>query len=136
MLWYGLIRHGRDLISLNRSGPRNNSDSFLPLVKHLLVVCFLPAGLRVLNLVVLPLEPARLLFVSHLFFHEVLGTIFPVDAGGIPFSWTFNYGSHLGECRNLALSGVFLVVAMRIEDVTHFDELKVSFELGSDFGLG
>lgn len=106
---------------------RTDSAPFLPLGQQFLVVRFLPTCLLVLYLVILPLETSCLLFVAHLFLHKILGTFFSIQACRVPFGRTLDNSAHLRERRDFAFSSVLLVMAMWIENVSHFDELEVAF---------
>jgi len=66
------------------------SAFLLSLLLQLLVVSLLATCLGVLNLVVLPLEATGLLLIPHLFFHEILGPVFLVDATRVPLRRTFD----------------------------------------------
>ena len=104
------------------------SASLFPLLLQLLVVSLLAARLGILNLVVFPLEATSLLLIPHLFFHEILGSVFPVDATRVPLCRAFDDGAQLRKCRNFTLATVLLVVSMGIEDITHLDKLEISFQ--------
>jgi len=104
------------------------SASLLPLLLKFLVMSFLAARLRMLDLSVLPLEATGLLLVSHLLVDEILGPVLSVNATRVPFCWPLKYGADLRESRHFAFSRILLVMSVRIEDVSHFDKLEIAFE--------
>lgn len=79
-------------------------------------MCLLSTSLRLLDLIVLPPQPTRFLFCGHGFFNKGASTILLINSRAIPLSGTFDYRSDLREAGYLALSRVFLVVSMRVED--------------------
>lgn len=88
-------------------------------------------GLRLLDLAIFPLEPPSLFFGGHGLLHEVVRSVFLVDSRAKELGWAFNDRSCLGKRWNLALSVVFLVMSVGIENRSHLDELKIALQLRS-----
>jgi hypothetical protein len=71
---------------------------------------FLPTGLRNLDLIIFPLETPTLLLDRPGFFDKILCPVLLVDPRAIPFCRPLDHGPNLGECRDLALATVLLIV--------------------------
>ena len=101
----------------------------LPLHHKLLVMRLLAACLRILDLVVLPLEPPILLFAVHCFLDKVLRSVLLIDAGRVEFGRAFDDGADLRELRDLGFLGAgLLVVPVWVEDGAHLQHLQVALE--------
>lgn len=111
-------------------------DAALPFVLLRLVVCFLPARLLVLNLTILVFESACLLLSSEDFLCKCSLALFVLDATSKEFCWPLLNGAHLTILWSFHWPVVLFVVAMRIEHISHLDELNIAFELGSHLSLG
>ena len=111
-------------------------DPTLPLRFQRLVKSHLPARLRNLQLTILLLEPPSLLLTSKNFLNKGLLALFVLDPAREELSRTFDDSPDLTVLRRLHLSAVLFVVAVRVEHVTHLQELQVSLELGCKIGAG
>ena len=107
----------------------------LPLIQQALVVCLFAVRLLPLDLIVLPLKVTGLPLSSHSLFHKSFRPILLVDPRAIPFCRAFKDCSYLREGRNLGLARRLLVMAVWIENGSHFDQLQVALQLWSQHCL-
>ena len=111
-------------------------DTTLALRLEVLVESLLATAFLGLHLGILLLEATALLFSSKDLFDESAFAILVLDSGRQVLRRTLDDGTDLAVLGCLHLASVLLVVTMRVEDVTHLQELQVSLELGCEIGAG
>ena len=99
---------------------------------ELFVMRLLSTCLSILQLAVLLLESFGLLLASQDLLNEGLLPLALLDAAREELGRTLDNGANLAVLGRLHLARLFLVMAMRIEDVAHLQELKVTLELGCE----
>lgn len=126
--WSGVDRHLSTLGSL--------LDTTFPLVFESFVERLLSARLLILQVTILLLEAASFLLSSKYLLDEGPLPLLVLDAAAVELSRTFLDGANLTVFWRLHLAALLSVVTMWVKDITHLEELQVSFELGSEVGLG
>ena len=111
-------------------------DTTLALSLEVLVESLLSTALLGLDFAVLLLEASGLLLAGKDFLHESALAVLVLDSGGEVLGRALDDGTDLAVLRCLHLAAVLLVVAMRVKDVTHLQELQISLELWGEVGLG
>lgn len=97
--------------------------AFVSLCLQRLVVGLLATRFGCLDILVLPLETASVLFLGDNLLQHGLLAVLVLQAAAVELSGAFDYGTDLGECGNVALLVVLLVVALRVKDVPHLEKL-------------
>jgi hypothetical protein len=110
-------------------------DTTLALSLEVFVESLLSTALLGLHFAVLLLEATGLLLAGKDFLHEGALAILVLNPGGEVLGRALDDGTDLAVFRRLHLTTVLLVVAMRVEDVTHLQELQISLELRGKVGL-
>ena len=110
-------------------------DTTLALSLEVLVESLLSTALLGLHFAILLLEAPVLLLASKDFLHESALAVLVLDSGGEVLGRALDDGTNLAVLRRLHLATVLLVVAMRVEDVTHLQELQISLELRGEIGF-
>lgn len=110
-------------------------DTTLPLSFELLVVVLATTALLALDFAVLAPETTGLLFTGKYLFNKVAFPVLLLDPASEVFGGAFDDSANLTVLGSLHLAAIFLVVAMRVEDITHFQELQVALELGCEVGF-
>jgi hypothetical protein len=111
-------------------------DTTFALRLEVLVESLLAAALLGLHLGILLLEAAALLFSGKDLFDEGAFAVLVLDSGRQILGGTLDDGTDLAVLGCLHLAAILLVVAVRIKDVTHLQQLQVSLELGCEVGAG
>jgi hypothetical protein len=111
-------------------------DTTLSLRLEVLVESLLAAAFLGLHLGILLLEAATLLLSGKDLFDESAFAVLVLDSGRQVLRRTLDDGTDLAVLGCLHLAAILLVVAVRVEDVTHLQELQVSLELGCEIGAG
>ena len=95
--------------------------AFVSLRFHRLVVRLLAALLRRLDILVLALETAAVLFLGDNLLQHGLLALLVLQTAAVELSSAFDDSADLGECRNITLLVVLLVVAVGVKDVPHLE---------------
>jgi hypothetical protein len=119
-MWVSQKENKRVLASLNRP------PSLLLLRLQRLVMRLFPTRLSFVDLLVLLLEAAALLFLrSHLLEQRLLA-VFVGDAGAVELSGALDDGANLGKRGDVVARIVLFVVPLGIEYVAHLEELEIA----------
>jgi hypothetical protein len=109
--------------------------AFVALRLERLVERLLPAGFRLENVVVLPLELARRLFLREHFLNKGLLSVLLVDAAIVELGRALDDGPDMAEGGYVRLGVRLFVMPLRVEHVAHLKQLEITPQLGRDLGL-
>jgi hypothetical protein len=107
------------------------SFALLSLIHQSFIICFLAAGLLLLDLLVFPLKAASLPLSCNSFLNKILCAVLLIDSRAVPFRWPLDDCSNLRKCGDFVLSRRLFVVTMGVKNGSHFDDLKIAFQLRS-----
>lgn len=104
-------------------------DTTLALGFEVLVEGLPSTALLLLYLAVLLLEAPTLLLASKDFFHKSTLAVLVLDPARQVLGGSFDDGTNLAVLRCLHFAAIFLVVTVRVKDISHLQKLQVSLEL-------
>jgi hypothetical protein len=109
-------------------------DTTLALRLEVLVEGLLSTALLDLHFAVLLLEAAVLLLSSKDLLHEGAFAVLVLNSCREVLGRALDDGANLAVLGRLHLASIFLVVAMRVKDITHLQELQIPLELRGKVG--
>jgi hypothetical protein len=95
----------------------------------------LAARLALVDVLVLPLETATVLFLRDDLLQDGLLAVLVLQAAAVELSRAFNDGADLRESRNVVLRAVLLVVALGIKNTPHLEQLEITSQLWRELRL-
>jgi hypothetical protein len=116
----------RRILAFSRISSWLEDLSFVALRFESVVKGLLPARFGLDDVVILSLELARRLFLGKDLLHKGLLPVLLVDAAVVELSRAFDNSPDMTEGGNVRLGIRLFVVALRVQHVSHLEQLKVA----------